>query len=245
MPNYKLLIEYDGTDFHGWQFQPNLRTVQGELEKAATTFFREDIRLHPAGRTDSGVHARGMVANFKTDKQVSTERLKKALNGISGKDVVIHEVSIVNEEFNSRWSATGREYLYRISRVCSAIDRNFTYYVRDALDASMMNEAVHCLKGSHNFKAFSLAIPKEKHYLCRVEFAEWLEKGDEIYFRIKANRFLHGMVRILVGSSILVGKGMMTVEKFEQILQSQDSREAGYKAPPQGLCLMKVYYDND
>ncbi len=243
MPNYRLLVEFDGTDFHGWQYQPDQRTVQGELEQAASIFFHQAIRLHPAGRTDSGVHARGMVANFKTDQLADCERLKKALNGISDRDVIIHEVAIVDDDFHSRWTATAREYCYRIAKTRTAINRNFTYYVKDELDLIAMNRAAQCLPGSHNFRGFSLAIAKEKHYLCRVYFARWNEYGDEIHFTIKANRFLHGMVRILVGSCIQVGKGLMSIKRFEDVLHHQNNRKAGFKAPAHGLCLEKVYYD--
>ncbi|KAA3616487.1 MAG: tRNA pseudouridine(38-40) synthase TruA [Calditrichaeota bacterium] len=243
MPNYKLLVEYDGTDFSGWQIQPDQRTVQGELERSASVFFHQHIRLHPAGRTDAGVHAKGMVANFKVDQVVDLQRLKKALNGISDRDVIIHDVAIVDDDFHSRWTATAREYLYRISKVRTAINRKYTYFVDDDLNVDAMNAATKCLLGSHNFRAFSLAIPKEKHYLCRMEIAQWREEGTEIQFRVRANRFLHGMVRILVGSSIQVGKGMISVKKFEKILQSQKGQGAGFKAPAKGLCLEKVYYD--
>lgn len=243
MPNYRLLIEFDGTEFKGWQYQPDQRTVQGEIERAASVFFHKPVRLHPAGRTDSGVHARGMVANFKEERCVDCERLKKALNGITDRDVIIHEVRLAADDFHARWSATAREYCYRISKRRTAINRNFAYFVKDPLDIAAMNRAVSCLPGSHNFRGFSLAIAKEKHYLCRVESAEWSENAEEMHFKIKANRFLHGMVRILVGSCIQVGKGLMTVKRFEDVLNNQNSRKAGFKAPAKGLCLEKVYYD--
>ena len=244
MPNYKLLIEYDGTDFHGWQIQPKLRTVQGEIEHAATTFFRSNIRLHPAGRTDAGVHARGMVANFKVDQDVSIRRLIKALNGITGKDIIIHNIEIVDDEFNSRWTATAREYVYRVTTKQSALTRHFTYYVESTLDLELMQQATAYLPGSHNFRAFSLHVPKEKHYLCRVESAMWSEVGNELHFRIKANRFLHGMVRILAGTLVMVGRKVVGVDQFASLLDLGEAQHIGYKAPARGLCLEKVYFDN-
>lgn len=243
MLNYKLTVEYDGTDFHGWQFQPNLRTVQGEIERALNLLFPDASRLTPAGRTDSGVHAKAMVTNFKSMKEVDVVHLKYRLNAMTGHDIVVHDIEIVPEEFNSRWSATGREYEYRIAKDFVAIERRHVYIYRKELDIELMQQAIEHILGPHNFSGFSLFNPKEKHYLCRVEFASWREVENEYRFHIKANRFLHGMVRILVGTSIKVGRKAITPDEFKQIMDTQNRVSAGWKVPAHGLCLLRVYYD--
>ncbi len=242
MPRYKLLIEYDGTDFHGWQLQPDVRTVQGEIEQALRTVFKEHLRLFAAGRTDTGVHAAGQVAHFDAPHPLPTERIRGSLNALTGRDVVIHAAEEVDELFHARFSARARQYFYRLLLRPSAIHRRLAFYPGTLQHIPEMKDAARCLLGSHDFRAFAKKIPGEKHYLCDVDQIEWQQDEVMLVFRIRANRFLHSMIRLLIGGLLKVGKGQISAQEFAAILQRRQQDNTIYKAPANGLCLEKVYY---
>ncbi len=242
MVRYKLLIEYDGTDFHGWQLQPDVRTVQGEIEQALQTVFKDRLRLSAAGRTDTGVHAAGQVAHFDAPHFLPVERIRGSLNALTGRDVVVHAVDEVDETFHARFSAQARQYFYRIALQKTAIHRRLAFYPGQLTHVPAMQEAAQCLVGSHDFRAFSKKIPGEKHYLCDVEQVEWFREGEMLIFRIRANRFLHSMIRLLIGGLVKVGKGQLSPQQFAEILHSRQQNNTIYKALANGLCLEKVYY---
>ncbi len=209
MRNIKLIVEYDGTDFCGWQVQNDVRTVQGELEAALEKLTRSFIRVTSAGRTDAGVHALGQVVNFKTDSNLPVHVFTVGLNPLLPRDVKVLDSSEVDEDFNSRYSAYYRSYRYHIIKRPLAIGRQYAWYLKDDIDILKMQEASSLIMGIHDFESFCQAGSDVKHYNCDVHKVLWHEKGDRIHFDIIANRFLHNMVRILVGTFINIGNGTL------------------------------------
>ncbi|MBN2013050.1 tRNA pseudouridine(38-40) synthase TruA [candidate division KSB1 bacterium] len=244
MRNIKLILEYDGTDFCGWQLQPSERTVQGELERALSTIFKQEIRTIAAGRTDSGVHARGQVANFPLDTSMPLAQIRAALNGTLAKDMRIMDIAEVDPAFNARFDAIKREYCYRIARKEKALERHYTWYVGYHLDVEKIRSASTRLVGIHDFRSFCRANANVNHYRCTVEIADWTETGHILSLRIIANRFLHSMVRTIVGTMIEVGRGKWSPEFIQEILDAQNRHFAGPTAPARGLCLERVYYND-
>jgi tRNA pseudouridine38-40 synthase len=245
MPTYKLTVEYDGTKFHGWQFQPELRTVQGELQKALKVFLRQDIVLHAAGRTDTGVHALGQVASFRYEQELDPALTQRSLNGILKHDAVVKRVEIVADDFHARFSAIARQYFYVLSRTPVAIGRHYAFFCKLPLDLERMQRACPPLVGEHDFRAFCESRTEDPHFLSRVDLAQWEDQGERWIFRIRANRFLRSMVRILVGTMIDIGRGRMEPETMAEILAGRERRRAGFTAPPVGLFLEEVFYDGD
>jgi tRNA pseudouridine38-40 synthase len=240
-----MTIEYDGTKFHGWQYQPKLRTVQGELQKAIQTFLRQAVSLRAAGRTDTGVHALGQVASFRIEQELDLLQTRRSLNGIMTHDVVIKSIETAPDDFHARFSARARQYFYVLSRAPVAVGRHYAFFCRAPLDLDRMQRACPPLLGEHNFRAFCDAATEDPHFLSRVDMAEWEVDGDRWIFRIRANRFLRSMVRILVGTMIDIGRGRMEPEAIAEILDGHERRHAGFTAPPIGLFLEKVFYDGE
>lgn len=242
MRNIKIEIEYDGTDFHGWQFQPELRTVQGDIQNALKKIFRDDVTVFGAGRTDTGVHARGQVANFLIEHPMPVLTVKAALNGNLAKDVRIISAEEVDQSFHARYDAIRRHYSYTITTQEKAIDRQYLWCYKSALDIEKIQRASQYLLGEHDFSAFCLADEKMQHYRCFMEEIRWEQNGTLLILNIAANRFLHNMVRIIVGTMINVGRGFTQAEAIPHILESRDRSNAGPTIPAKGLCLEKVYY---
>jgi tRNA pseudouridine38-40 synthase len=240
--NLKLLIEYDGTQYGGWQRQDNSRTIQGEIESVLNQVLQERITLSGAGRTDAGVHARGQVANFKTDTGLAPRELHGALNGLLPKDIVVHEVAEVPENFHARYSARERFYSYRITSRRTALLRQYSWYVKYQLDLSLMQAAAGLLLGTHDFESFCKAQSDVDHHRCTVVNSDWKMEKDFFIFSISADRFLHGMVRALVGTMVDVGRGFIGVEEFLEIIDQRNRTKAGMAAPPQGLVLETIIY---
>lgn len=240
--NIKLTIEYDGTDFVGWQRQPNGRSVQQAVEEGIEQITLEKISLVGAGRTDSGVHARGQAANFFSHSTLTTSDLYRALNGVVPDDIVIHTVEEVDEKFSARYSAKEREYRYYIAQQPTAISRKYTWRLNYDLNVSIMNEASKKILGMHDFQSFCKSESNVDHFLCTVFHAEWFRESSTLIFEIRANRFLHGMVRALVGTMVNVGRGYTPPESFESIMRAKDRTKAGQAAPPHGLFLERVMY---
>ena len=238
----KLLIEFDGTSFVGWQIQQNGRSVQEEIMKVLEQVLQEPINLIGAGRTDSGVHARGMVASFKTSSETSTGSVLSSLNGILPEDIYVHSVEEVPEDFHARYDAKDRMYRYYVSLRPSAIGRFYHWYVKYSLNPQAMNQAASCILGEHDFTAFCRYDPTLKNYLSTVVTSVWTESPTMLVYEIRANRFLPGMVRGLVGTMIDIGRGYFRAGDFPNILESRDRRMAGMAAPPHGLFLEEVRY---
>ncbi len=242
MRNIKLIIEYDGTKFFGWQYQKNQRTVQHELEAAIERITLEKVTTHAAGRTDAGVHARGQVVNFRLNKAMNTAVLQKGLNAVLPPDVRIRHAEIAEDLFHARFSAKERRYRYYIATRPLAIGRQYYWFYPHPLDWDAMQAACALIAGCHNFQSFCPSKLDKDHYLCDVRKAVWLAEGPVRIFEIHANRFLHHMVRCLVGTFVQLGRGRIPSDEFKNILESQDRRKAGYTAPAHGLVLEEVLY---
>ncbi|UCB53185.1 MAG: tRNA pseudouridine(38-40) synthase TruA [Candidatus Zixiibacteriota bacterium] len=240
--NIRLEIEYDGTDFHGWQIQPKLRTVQGEIQERLKAILRHEVSLIGAGRTDVGVHALGQVANFKTENPLDGESIQRGLNGLLADDVVIKKVQEVDPDFHARYTATSRRYKYRVYPGRTAILRRYVWEVLYSLNLDKIGKAAEAIQGEHDFSSFCVAESAKENNICEVTHATWGQSGDELIFRIEANRFLHTMVRSLVGTLVEVGRGYFSVADFVDILKAKDRRKAGPTAPACGLYLVSVNY---
>lgn len=243
MRNIKLTIEYDGTNYVGWQVQPNGPSVQKEIEKALHQILRDEIHINGAGRTDSGVHARGQVANFITGHAIEPKTLCKGLNGVLPAAIAIVSVEEMPESFHARYSAKAREYLYYLALQPTAIWRNYSWYVGGyTLDIDLMRYCADAILSEHDFASFCKSEAEVKHFRCIVSSAQWQATESQMTLRISANRFLHGMVRALVGTMVEVGRRYRPVEDFKKILEAKDRRAAGMAAPAKGLFLERIIY---
>ncbi len=240
---YRLLLEYDGSDFVGWQVQTNGRTVQGELERALLHLFGEPTRVHGAGRTDTGVHATGQVAHFDLESRLDGCTMLRALNAELPPDITVRSAELVDPEFHARFSASSRSYEYSIvhERVSLARRQQWTLYV--TLDHAAIHQAVDTLIGTHDFTTFSKYAPEISHHFCHVFDASWEHEAGVSRFRIRANRFLQGMVRSLVGGLVHVGRHRLSPSEFGAMLASCDRGRAPMLAPAHGLVLTGVAYD--
>ncbi len=243
MPNYKLTIAYDGTQYKGWQYQPDQPTVQGTITKALQVITKKKPKLYGAGRTDAGVHALGQVANFKAKVNIPPDSMKKALNSILPPDIRIMDCEIVPEDFNARYNAKGKLYEYRIftGEVVPPFIHRYVLHFPYPLDFNAMKEAAKYFVGEKDFSAFTTE-DSPKLMVREILLSEIEKQGEFIYYRIRGRGFLKYMVRIIVGTLLEVGKGKIPPEKIEEIFESKDPKNAGPTAPPHGLFLMKVDY---
>ena len=244
--NFKLIIEYDGSRYHGWQRQKKDRSIQGEIEKALKTITARSVTLIGSGRTDAGVHARGQVANFKCDTRLQPAALTNALNSLLEDDIVIKVCEAVNSSFHARFDAKSKVYHYRILNrpVPAAIARQYSWFIRKALNHEAMRAAIALIIGPHDFKAFEGTGSARLHSTRHIYSAELSEQDNGLFvFQIEADGFLRYMVRNIVGTLVDVGLEKLTPHDFKRILDSQDRSQAGATAPAQGLTLMKVNYE--
>jgi tRNA pseudouridine38-40 synthase len=244
MRTLKLVLEYDGFDYCGWQVQPAVPTIQGALEHALGQVLGEDVRVHGAGRTDAKVHAWGQVASFQCLSQIPVGALQRALNSTLPKDVAIQAVQETPDGFHARFSARGKMYAYRILNrpVRSPMRLRYVWYVPQPLNVPAMMLAGAVLQGTHDFAAFQ-ASGSDVHTTVRtLTELDIHREGDEVILRCAANGFLRHMVRNIVGTLVEVGRGARHPADVERILEAQDRRLAGITAPPQGLCLVQVLY---
>jgi tRNA pseudouridine38-40 synthase len=237
------VVEYDGTDYLGFQVQAQGATIQGEIEHALAAVTREEIRVIGAGRTDAGVHAQGQVITFSTAWRHPVEELQHALNAVLPKDIAVHELRPVARGFHPRFDAASREYRYTVFNrpLRSPLAWRFAYHFPRPLDVAAMNEAAGVLIGSHDFASFGRA-PQGDNTVRVVYQARWTQEEPFVYFDIVANAFLYRMVRSLVGTLLLVGTGELSSEEFEEIFRFADRDRAGQVAPAHGLCLIRVNY---
>lgn len=242
--NIRLTIEYEGTAYAGWQVQGNAVSIQQVIEAAIRSVTGERSRLVGSGRTDSGVHARGQVANFFTSSNIPPERLAYALNATLPADIRILKAEEVDLSFHARYHAKKKEYRYTLytGPHGTAIDRRTCVHVRGPLDVEAMQQAAKCLMGTHDFAAFQGANSSAKTTVRTIYRAEWTRDGDKLYFDIVGNGFLYNMVRIIVGTLLQVGRGKRPPEDMVRLMAPARRDEAGPTAPAKGLCLMRVYY---
>ncbi|HEY4344586.1 MAG TPA: tRNA pseudouridine(38-40) synthase TruA [Parvibaculum sp.] len=246
MPRYKLTIEYDGTNFCGWQSQANGGAVQDALEAAVKGFCGQDIRVHAAGRTDAGVHALGQIAHIDLENAVRTDVLRDAVNAhLRPHPVAIVEVVEAGPEFEARFSAIRRHYLYRIvnRRAPLTLDRKQAWLVHVPLDADAMHAAAQSLIGKHDFTTFRSLQCQAKSPEKTLDELSVARYGDEIEITARARSFLHNQVRSIVGSLKLVGDGRWSRRDIERALKAKDRTACGPVAPPDGLYLLKVDYE--
>ncbi len=239
MRNIKLIIEYDGTNFFGWQYQPDKRTVQGELEDNLKKIIQEDVKLIGAGRTDQGVHALGQVANFKTNSKLEPKKLQKAINANIPDDIYIRDVMDVDLSFHARFSAKSKVYNYYISFTPSPLRRYYLWVVDYKLEISRMQKAISYFIGRHNFSNFAIQNEKENRF-CTVLNLNLTHCNDGIIISVEADRFLHRMVRGMVGFLVDVGRGRFSPEDVLRIFAGE--LKGLFFAPAHGLCLMEVRY---
>lgn len=244
MKNIKLLIEFDGTNYAGWQKQPKINTVQQTLEKAIADLTNEKIELIGSSRTDAGVHARGFIANFKTNSSIPSDKFREALNCRLPDDIVILKSDEVPIEFHSRYSSKGKKYSYTILNTYqrSAINRNYMYHIKNNLDINSMKEAAKYFVGNHDFSAFRSTGSSAKTTERIIYESEIIKQGQIIIYNVHGNGFLYNMVRTMVGTLINVGIKKNAPEDIEKIILSKDRSKAGQCVPGCGLCLEKVYY---
>jgi tRNA pseudouridine38-40 synthase len=242
MRNFKLTLEYDGTDFHGWQKQPGVRTVQGVLEAAVVATLRQRVAVNGAGRTDAGVHATGQVSNFIVDTTWTTRGVGGAVASILPEDIRIRRVDEVDLGFHARFSATGRLYVYYLRTEPTAVWRRYAHVVTYPLDMGAMRAAAGRLIGERDFAAFTPVRSTDVPTRCDLRELDIQEKDEVIAFALRADHFLHHMVRVIVGTLIEVGRGRLPPEHMETILCKKDRNEAGPTVPPNGLFLTDVEY---
>lgn len=244
MRNIKLIIEYDGKSFNGWQKQPNKLNIQGEIEKAIGEITGEEIDLIASGRTDAGVHSLGQTANFKTNSNIPIEKFPIAINSKLKKSIVVKSAEEVDERFHSRYSVKSKKYRYtiNISQYGSAIYRDMEYHFPFNLDVQKMQEGAKYFEGEHDFKAFKASGTSSKSSVRTIFKAEVIKNEDRIYIELTGNGFLYNMVRIIAGTLLDVGLEKIKPEEIKDIIESKDRSKAGKTLPPSGLCLIKVNY---
>ena len=245
MPRYKLTIEYDGRPFHGWQRQKDGASVQAALEQAVHDFSGETVTVQGAGRTDAGVHAIGQVAHLDLEKDVTLESLQNAINyHLRPKPIaVIHAVQ-VTDGFHARFSATRREYLYRMinRRAPLVLDAGRAWHLPGMIEAEVMHEAAQRLIGKHDFTSFRSSACQAKSPVKTLDRVAVIRKGEEIRVSLSARSFLHHQVRNIVGTLKLVGEHKWQIDKVEQALEAKSRSAAGPTAPADGLYLTKIDY---
>ncbi|WGD33847.1 tRNA pseudouridine(38-40) synthase TruA [Olleya sp. YS] len=242
---YFIELSYNGSNYHGWQNQPNAISVQEVVEKALSTILGETIVVMGAGRTDAGVHAKQLFAHFDTDLVLDFIALKFKLNSFLPNDVAICSIFKVKEDAHARFDATSRAYLYRIALQKNPFNVDAAYYVKQTLDVKKMQEASEILFKYKDFQCFSKTNTDVKTYNCVIMKAHWQVIEDELHFTIKADRFLRNMVRAIVGTLIQVGIGKLQVEDMHTIIASKNRSEAGFSVPAHGLYLTEVAYPED
>lgn len=242
--NYRLLIQYDGTRYAGWQRQTLTKeTVQGKIEDVLGRMTGEKVEIIGAGRTDAGVHARGQVANVHLAKKMKTKELRDYLNHYLPEDICVMEVSEVSDRFHSRLNAGTKTYQYRIStdKIKNVFERKYIYELNEELDVKKMKEAATYLTGTHDFQGYC-ARKMKKSTVRRIDAIEFHEQDGELQIFYRGNGFLYHMVRILTGTLIEVGKGERSPESVTEALRTGERAKAGYTAPAKGLCLVRVEY---
>ncbi|TCO74981.1 tRNA pseudouridine(38-40) synthase TruA [Marinisporobacter balticus] len=244
MKNVKLIIEYDGTNFSGWQMQPNARTVQEEIEKGLKKIIKKEVKINGSGRTDAGVHALGQVANFKETFSIPIQKIPLALNAMIPEDISIKEAIEVPENFHARYHAKGKRYIYKIynGQLRSALLKNHAYFTSYTLNVEKMKKATAYFIGEHDFKAFMASRTSIKNTVRTIQDIRLYEQEELLILDIKGNGFLYNMVRIMTGTLVDIGRGRIDEKDLPNIIKSCSRESAGHTAPPQGLYLAEVYY---
>lgn len=242
MFNYKLTIQYDGTNYAGWQIQENAPSIQAVISNSIKQILQEDINLIGAGRTDAGVHALGQVANFTVSQQLDLSKFKYSLNSVLPKDISINNIETIEESFHSRFSARKRAYIYLISNQKSPFFERYSYTYFLELNPEKLNELSATLIGVKDFTSFSKINTEVQNKICEVFEARWRRQKNLLIFYIEANRFLYGMVRAIVGSLLKAYSQENGIDYLNHIFTQKDRNAAADAVPAKGLFLYKVKY---
>jgi tRNA pseudouridine38-40 synthase len=246
-PNYRLIFEYKGSDFSGSQKQPGLRTVQGELEKAAKKFLREPVKVVLAGRTDKGVHALAQAANLSSPNKIDTKRLILAFNSILDDDISVNSIKPASDDFNARYDALEKVYEYRVwnNPFRTVWGKKYSWHIAKPLDLRAMKKAASYLPGTRDFSGFEASGSTQKNKTVDLRAAEIKKKGGFIFFEFRADRFLYKMIRNIVGTIVEAGRGNIEPEHILKILNDRDRQLSGPTAPAQGLFLKRIIYGEE
>ncbi|MBU2591333.1 MAG: tRNA pseudouridine(38-40) synthase TruA [Nitrospinae bacterium] len=244
MRTVKIVIEYEGSRYHGWQIQPNAITIQEVMESTLAKMVGEKVHITSSGRTDAGVHALAQVASFQTSSSLKDEKLMRGFNALLPDDIVITDLKTVDSEFNARFSAKSKLYKYVILNRSfpSALERRFCWFIPKRLDLAKMREGSLCLVGEHDFGAFCSSTSNAKSYVRKLTRLDIETDDDRIIFWLAANGFLKQMIRNIVGTLVQVGSGRIPPSTMKEILESKDRCQAGQTAHPEGLFLVAVEY---
>ena len=245
MPTVKLVLEYDGTCYAGWQRQPDQPTIQEAVERAILQVSQATVSVIGAGRTDSGVHAHGQVASFRTDQDWPESNWMRALNAVLPKDIVVRSSTLMDDHFHAQHNARGKLYTYRLlyRPARPTIDRAFVWHIYKPLDETAMQQAAATLIGTQDFSSFEGSLTDNKNPICHLQRLAIIRHDDQIFIEAYADRFLKHMVRTIVGTLVEVGLGKRTPDSLTAVLKSRNRSSAGQTAPPHGLCLMRVDYE--
>lgn len=242
MHKYKILIEYEGTKYSGWQKQPNANTIEEEIEKALTQILRQPVDIIGQGRTDAGVHAEGQVAHFDFPNELEKHRILFGLLGVLPRDIAVWEMEEVDPDFHARFYGKSRQYRYQVITRPSPLWNNYAEMILGELNLESMKECSDMLEGTHDFESFTHSSEEQPRTDCDVMISEFNFANPVITYRIKANRFVRHMVRRLVGTMLQVGQGKMTVKQFADYLHKPSKNKNGHGASAKGLILEKVEY---
>ena len=237
-----LEIAYKGTNYHGWQIQPNAISIQEKIQDALQLIFKKPIAIMGAGRTDTGVHAKQLFAHFDLENTFDIQALVYKLNGILPKDIAIKTIHQVSKNAHARFDATSRTYHYYINTKKNPFTSESSWFVKQDLDLNLMNQAAEKLLNYTDFQCFSKSNSDVKTYLCDIQEAFWKQEGDLLVFRITADRFLRNMVRAIVGTLVAIGSGKIPLSAMDDIIKSKSRSKAGASAAAQGLFLTAVKY---
>ena len=246
MNRYFIELAYDGTNYHGWQIQPNGSSVQETLMKALATFLRQEVEVVGAGRTDAGVHAHRMMAHFDIDRELDGAQVTDKLNRLLPPDIAVYRVVPVKPDAHARFDATYRKYQYHVTTCKDPFSRQYAWRLFHPLDFEKMNEAAKTLFDYTDFTSFSKLHTDVKTNNCRIMHAEWTQVSDtEWVFTIQADRFLRNMVRAVVGTLVEVGRGKLSIDGFRRVIEQKDRCSAGSSVPGHALFLVDVGYPEE
>ena len=240
---YFIKLAYNGTNYHGWQCQPNAASVQETVNKAVSVILNSEITIMGAGRTDTGVHAKEMFAHFDFETTIDTSSLVHKLNSYLPKDISVYDIFLVQPDNHARFDAKKRTYEYHINSFKDAFLQDESWYFHQELDINLMNKAAELLFNYKDFQCFSKVNTDVNTFDCTIFEAHWTEKKGKLIFTISANRFLRNMVRAIVGTMVNIGLHKITLEDFESIIKGKDREKAGFSVPAHGLYLTKIDYD--
>jgi tRNA pseudouridine38-40 synthase len=240
---YFIKLAYNGTHYHGWQYQPNASSVQETMNKAVSTLLNTEINLMGTGRTDTGVHAKEMYAHFDFETPFDIPSLVHKLNSYLPKDIAVYDIIPVHDEAHTRFDATKRTYEYHINTFKDPFSQEQSWYFHQRLDVDLMNEAAELLFNYTDFQCFSKVNTDVNTFDCTIFEASWQQENGKLIFTISANRFLRNMVRAIVGTLINIGLHKITLADFNAIIKSKNRDKAGFSVPAHGLYLTEIEYD--